>query len=149
MDRRAFLKKAGVISAAAATTMAVVSYPGKPTHAQTRFKWRFATSFGITAPVLGTSLPAMAADMKVMTKGKVDIKVYGAGELVPAFGVYDAVRQGGIHMMYSASYYWAGKTPATPPRVNRGKANQAIITRGLTSTRRVTVPSGFSETSPR
>lgn len=113
MDRRAFLKQAGVISAAAATTMAVVSYPGKPTHAQSRFKWRLAMSFGITAPVLGTSLPALAADLKVMTKGKLDIKVFGAGELVPAFGVFDATRQGSIHMFYSASYYWAGKVPAT------------------------------------
>ncbi|NIP71951.1 MAG: twin-arginine translocation signal domain-containing protein, partial [Gammaproteobacteria bacterium] len=42
MDRRSFLKKAG--AAGAAATFAAVSYPGKPTHAQTKFRWRLAHS---------------------------------------------------------------------------------------------------------
>ena len=112
MDRRSFIKKAGV-AAAAATTFAAVSYPGKPTHAQTKFRWRLAMSFPLTSPVLGTSLPVMAEDLRVMSNGALDIKPFGAGELVPAFGVFDAVKDGSIQMMYSASYYWAGKVPAT------------------------------------
>ena len=113
MDRRSFLAKAG--AAAVATTFAAVSYPGKPTHAQTKFRWRLAHSFGATAPVLGTALPIMADELRTMTKGALDIKVYGAGELVPAFGVFDAAKEGSIQMMYSASYYWAGKVPAFGP----------------------------------
>lgn len=110
MDRRSFLKTG---AAAAATTAAAVSYPGKTTHAQTKFRWRLAHSFGPTAPVLGTNLPKLAEDLKVMSAGAIDLKVFGAGELVPAFGVFDAVKEGSIQMMYSASYYWAGKVPAT------------------------------------
>jgi len=113
MDRRSFLKTAGTGAAAATAAVAAVSYPGKTTHAQTKFRWRLAMSFGITAPVLGANLPKMAKDLKVMTKGGLDIKVFGANELVPAFGVFDAAKQGAIQMMYSASYYWAGKVPAT------------------------------------
>ena len=89
MDRRSFLKKAG--AATAATSFAAVSYPGKPTHGQTKFRWRLAHSFGPTAPVLGTNLPKLAKELGEMTKGQLDIKVFGAGELVPAFGVFDAV----------------------------------------------------------
>ncbi len=111
IKRRSFLKKAGL--SAAAATMAVVAYPGKTTHAATKYRWRLATSFGINAPVLGTNLPLMAKELKTMTKGQLDIKVFGAGELVPAFGVFDAAKEGSIQMMYSASYYWAGKAPAT------------------------------------
>lgn len=110
VSRRSFLTKAGL---GAAATMAVVSYPGKPTHAQSKFRWRLAMSFGITNPVTGPSMVGLAKDLKLMTKGKLDIKVYGAGELVPAFGVFDAAKQGSVHMMFSASYYWAGKVPAT------------------------------------
>jgi TRAP-type mannitol/chloroaromatic compound transport system substrate-binding protein len=40
--------------------------------------------------------------------------VHGAGELVPAMGVFDAVRDGSAEMGHSASYYWKGKHPATP-----------------------------------
>ncbi len=108
MDRRSFLKGAAV-----AATAVAVSYPGKTTHAQTKFRWRFATSFGATAPIFSTNLVVMADELRVMTRGRLDIKVYGAGELVPAFGVWDAVSQGALEMFYSASYYWAGKVPAT------------------------------------
>jgi TRAP-type mannitol/chloroaromatic compound transport system substrate-binding protein len=113
MDRRSFLKQAATAAVAAPVAAAAVSYPGKTTHAQTKFRWRLAHSFGPTAPVLGTSLPKMAEDLRVMSKGALDLKVFGAGELVPAFGVFDAVQEGSIQMMYSASYYWAGKVPAT------------------------------------
>ena len=111
MDRRSFLKKAG--TAGAVATFAAVSYPGKPTHGQTKFRWRLAHSFGPTSPVLATNLIILAKQMRVMTKGQLDIKVFAGGELVPAFGVFDAVKQGSIEMFNSASYYWAGKVPAT------------------------------------
>jgi TRAP-type mannitol/chloroaromatic compound transport system substrate-binding protein len=78
-----------------------------------KFQWKLAHSFGPTAPVLGTNLAILASDLREMSSGALDVKVYGAGELVPAFGVFDAVKEGSIQMMYSASYYWAGKVPAT------------------------------------
>jgi TRAP-type mannitol/chloroaromatic compound transport system substrate-binding protein len=49
-----------------------------------------------------------------MSGGRLTIKVHGAGELVPAMGVFDAVRDGSAEMGHSASYYWKGKHPATP-----------------------------------
>jgi TRAP-type mannitol/chloroaromatic compound transport system substrate-binding protein len=113
MDRRSFLKKAATTAVAAPAAVAAVSYPGKTTHAKTTFRWKLAHSFGPTAPVNSTRLAALAEDLKIMTKGDIDLKIFGAGELVPAFGVFDAVKGGSIEMMFSASYYWAGKVPAT------------------------------------
>ena len=113
MDRRSFLKKVAFTTAAAPAAVAAISYPGKTTHAKTRFRWRLAHSFGPTAPVNSTRLKALSNELKIMTKGDLDLKIYGAGELVPAFGVWDAVQEGSIQMMFSASYYWAGKEPAT------------------------------------
>ena len=40
------------------------------------------------------------------------IKVYGAGELVPAFEVFDAVSRGAVEMGHDASYYHKGKVDA-------------------------------------
>jgi TRAP-type mannitol/chloroaromatic compound transport system substrate-binding protein len=108
MDRRSFLK-----AGAAGVAAAVVSYPGKTTHAQTKFDWKLVMSWGITDPVGSEYVIQMAKDMAVMTKGQLNIKVFGAGELVPALGVFDAVSQGSVEMFHSASYYWAGKIPAT------------------------------------
>ncbi len=108
MDRRSFLK-----AGAAGIAAAVVSYPGKSTHAQTKWDWRLVMSWGISDPFGPEACQQMAKDMAVMTKGAVNIKVFGAGELVPAFGVFDAVSQGSVEMFHSASYYWAGKIPAS------------------------------------
>ena len=41
-----------------------------------------------------------------------NITVYGAGEIVPAMGVFDAVSSGSVQMGHSGAYYWKGKIPA-------------------------------------
>jgi len=108
MDRRSFLK-----AGAAGVAAAVVSYPGKPTSAQTKWDWKLVMSWGISDPISSEFCQQMSKDLDVMTKGQLKIKVFGGGELVPAFGVFDAVSQGSVEMFHSASYYWAGKLPAS------------------------------------
>ncbi len=49
-----------------------------------------------------------------MSTGRLDIKVYAGGELVPALGVFDAVSQGTAELGHGAAYYWKGKIPAAP-----------------------------------
>src|SRR5699024_9397873 len=51
---------------------------------------------------------------EALSGGRMKIKVYGAGELVPAMGVFDAVSSGSAQMGHAAAYYWKGKHPATP-----------------------------------
>jgi TRAP-type mannitol/chloroaromatic compound transport system substrate-binding protein len=47
-----------------------------------------------------------------MSNGRLQIKVYGAGELVPALEVFEAVSRGTAEMGHGAAYYWKGKVPA-------------------------------------
>ena len=47
-----------------------------------------------------------------MTGGKFQIRVFAAGEIVPAFGVVDAIQQGTIECAHTASYYFVGKNKA-------------------------------------
>ena len=44
--------------------------------------------------------------------GRLKIKVYGGGEMVPAFEVFDAVSRGTVEMGHDASYYHKGKVDA-------------------------------------
>ena len=44
--------------------------------------------------------------------GRLKIKVYGGGELVPPFEVFDAVSRGTVEMGHDASYYHKGKVDA-------------------------------------
>ena len=64
-------------------------------------------------PALGTGANYLAESIQAMTGGRLEIKVYGAGELVPASGVFDAVSGGTAEMGHGAAYYWKGKHEAT------------------------------------
>ncbi len=44
--------------------------------------------------------------------GRLKIKVYGGGELVPPFEVFDAVSRGAVEMGHDAAYYHKGKVDA-------------------------------------
>ena len=52
--------------------------------------------------------------IEVMSGGRIKVKVYGAGEMVPAMGLFDAVQQGTVQMGHGAAYYWQGKIPSAP-----------------------------------
>lgn len=75
-------------------------------------KWKLVTSWPKNFPGLGTAPEKFADLVKEMSAGRLQIKVYGAGELVPALQVFDAVSQGTAEMGHSGAYYWKGKTPA-------------------------------------
>lgn len=76
------------------------------------YKWRMVTAWPKGFPGLGTGSERFAELVNEMSGGRLQVKVYGAGELVPAMGVFDVVSSGTIELGHSASYYWKGKTPA-------------------------------------
>ena len=58
------------------------------------------------------SAERIADRIRELSGGRIDITVYAAGEIVPAFGVLDAVGNGVADIGHSASFYWQGKMPA-------------------------------------
>ena len=60
-------------------------------------------------PVLGTGANQLAELITEMSGGRIQVKVYGAGELIPAFEVFDAVSRGTAELGHGAAYYWKGK----------------------------------------
>lgn len=76
------------------------------------FKWKLVTTWPKNYPGLGLAPENFASKVAAMSAGRLKIKVYGAGQLVPAFEVFDAVSQGTAEMGHGASYYWTGKAKA-------------------------------------
>lgn len=74
--------------------------------------WRMVTAWPKGFPALGTGSENFAKMVNRMSDGRLQIKVYGANEIVPAMGVFDVVSSGNIEMGHGASYYWKGKSPA-------------------------------------
>ena len=75
------------------------------------YRWRMITTWPKNLPGLGTGPENLANRLREMSNGRLDIKVYGANELVGAFEVFDAVSQGSAQMGHGAAYYWRGKAP--------------------------------------
>jgi TRAP-type mannitol/chloroaromatic compound transport system substrate-binding protein len=63
-------------------------------------------------PGMGTGANKLAELIGQMSGGRIEVKVYGAGELVPAFEIFDAVSRGTAEMGHGAAYYWKGKSEA-------------------------------------
>lgn len=107
MKRRTFIKTAGTLTLASALSLSPF------VHARSKIKWRMVTAWPKNFPGLGTGALRLAELIKNLTEDQIEVKVFGASELVPAFEVFDAVSRGVVDMGHAASYYWKGKTPAT------------------------------------
>jgi TRAP-type mannitol/chloroaromatic compound transport system substrate-binding protein len=108
MKRRDFLHSAGaaVVAAAPGLAGAAPAVPGKS------IEWKMVTAWPKHFPGAGTGAERLARRIGEMSGGRLTIKVYAAGELVPAFEVFDAVSRGTAEMGHAASAYWVGKMPA-------------------------------------
>src|SRR5690606_18313318 len=116
MKRRELLRGAGL--AAVATGLAACAPRPQggtgPAASAEVLHWKMVTSWPTNFPGLGTGAARLAEMITAASGGRLNVKVYGAGELVPAFEVFDAVSRGTAEMGHAASYYWKGKAAAAP-----------------------------------
>ncbi len=75
--------------------------------------WKMVTTWPKNFPGLGLGPENFARRVNEMSGGRLQIQVYGGGEIVPPFGVFDAVSQGVAEIGHGAGYYWTGKVPAS------------------------------------
>jgi TRAP-type mannitol/chloroaromatic compound transport system substrate-binding protein len=126
VERRSFLKKAGAgLAAGAAVGLAacgkkeeaVAPQPGAPAAPAVQvggqeIRWRLASSFPKSLDTIYGAAETFAKNVTEATGGKFTISVHAGGELVPPFGVVDAVQQGTVECAHTAPYYFFGKDEA-------------------------------------
>ena len=76
-------------------------------------RWKLVTTWPKGFPGLGVGPENFAKWVAAMSDGRLLIEVYGAGEIVPPFEVFDAVSQNTAQVGHGASYYWKGKVPSS------------------------------------
>jgi TRAP-type mannitol/chloroaromatic compound transport system substrate-binding protein len=81
---------------------------------QQQYRWTMVTSWPKNLPGLGLAAENVSRFVAEASGGRLTIRVHGAGEIVPALGVFDAVSSGSVQMGHSAAYYWKGKMLAAP-----------------------------------
>lgn len=110
MKRRAFLTGAGLAGAGLATaaTTSLVT----PAIASGTRRLKMVTTWPKNFPGLGMSAERVAQRINALTNGEIEVKVFAAGELVPALEAFDTVSSGAADMYNGAEYYWQGKSVA-------------------------------------
>jgi len=116
MDRRAFVRNLG-ISALAGGGLAACGREEQGSAApaaqtQQTHEWRMVTTWPENFPGMGTGAEHLARQIQEMSGGRIQVTVYAAGELVPAFESFEAVSNNTAQMGHGAAYYWKGKTEA-------------------------------------
>jgi TRAP-type mannitol/chloroaromatic compound transport system substrate-binding protein len=104
VDRRKFLKSAGVGTAAAGTLAA-------PAIAQGRQVVRMVTTWPRNFPGFGTGAQRIADRITAASGGRIEVTLFAAGELLPPLESFSAVAQGSADMYHGAEYYWVGNHP--------------------------------------
>src|SRR5436190_1262354 len=108
MNRRKFIAgSAAAAAGAAAVSQAVAQTPSLP-----NVRWRCASSFPKSLDTIYGGGEVIAKRVEQLTGGKFQIRVFAGGEIVPAFGVVDALQQGTVECSHTASYYFVGKNKA-------------------------------------
>ena len=85
-----------------------------PSISKNIIQWRMVTCWPRDFPGGGTHSQKLAKRITEASDGRLEIKNYAAGELVPAFEVFDAVREGTAQCGHAAPYYWISKHKAIP-----------------------------------
>ncbi len=108
MNRRKFMKTAGLGTAAAgATTLAAPAIAED----MPEIKWRLTSSFPKSLDTIFGAAEDFSARVAAATDGKFEIEVFPSGEIVGGLEAVDAAMDGSVEMAHTASYYYIGKDP--------------------------------------
>ena len=118
MDRRTFLSGAAGVGASVALAACgendsqnqqqtggagTPERPGQTPGVGRRLReWNLVTTWPKNFPGLGTGAQRLADHITAASEGRLAVKLYAAGEFVPAFESFDAVREGKAHIFHAA-----------------------------------------------
>jgi TRAP-type mannitol/chloroaromatic compound transport system substrate-binding protein len=103
------MKRLGMTAIAVA---AAVSF-GQPGSALSATNIDVASTFPKNMVYLGEGAERLAELLKEVSQGEIRMRVHGAGDLVPALEVFNAVSSGAIQAGWDWVGYWAGTVPVT------------------------------------
>jgi TRAP-type mannitol/chloroaromatic compound transport system substrate-binding protein len=106
------MKKFAKSMISVAIMSAAIASVSAPAQAADKLLLKTPIAFGTHLPALGTPIAWVADQLKLVSDGKVKMKVYEPGKLVSPPEILDAVSSGKVNSGYSTAGYWQGKMPA-------------------------------------
>ncbi len=106
MKRRGFIHKAAL----GASALPVAAGLSAPAFAQGKMQWKMVTAWPKNLPGPGVAAQMLADRITALSGGRIEVKLFAAGELVPGNGVFDAVSEGTAELYHAVSAYWGSKS---------------------------------------
>jgi len=103
MERRSFLKNAGVGVAAGAIAAPAIA------QSQPAVKWRLTSSFPKSLDTIYGGAEVLSKRVAAITGGKFQVQVFAPGEIAPGGQALDVVQNGTVEACHTCSYYYVGK----------------------------------------
>jgi TRAP-type mannitol/chloroaromatic compound transport system substrate-binding protein len=108
MDRRSFIKSAGLI--AGGTAASALAAPAIAQSAPD-IRWRLTSAFPKSLDTLYGAAEKFAQSVSDATDGHFQIQVFANGEVLPLAGIVEGVQNATVEIGHTASYYYFGKDP--------------------------------------
>src|SRR6056297_896649 len=107
IDRRkllgaATLGAAGLATAACSQSSGTADGVASPAVRRKKTRLTMTTTWPKDLPGLGVAAQRVADRISALSEGQMEVNVYAAGELVPAFEAFDAVASGNADMYHAA-----------------------------------------------
>lgn len=102
MERRTFLAT-GAVGVATSALAA-------PAVAQGKMRWKMVTAWPKNLPGPGVAAQTLADRITALSGGRIEVRLFAAGELVPGRGVFDAVGEGTAELYHAVPAYWGSKS---------------------------------------
>lgn len=83
-----------------------------PAGAADAIRWKMVTSWPKNTPGVGVNAERLAELIGRLSGGRLTVRLFAAGELVPPFEAIDAVQKGTAEIGHTALYYGVGKAKA-------------------------------------
>lgn len=112
MKRRQFVTGLAMAAGATACSQEQPTDAAGSSTSQETFEWNLVTAWPAGLPGVGVGVENLVRRIDTASNGRLKIKVYAGGELVPALEVLDAVSRGTVQMGHDSAYYHRGKVPA-------------------------------------
>lgn len=103
------MKRRNMMGSAAAA--AAVTGLATPALSQGRIEWRMVTLWPRNLPGPGVAAQRCADRIGALSNGRLTVRLFAAGEVVPAPGAFDAVAAGTADLYHGVPAFWISKSP--------------------------------------
>lgn len=107
---RKYVIAAAALALAACSPAAIAPPPEEA--ADEPISWRMASTYPSSLVILGSMGKRLEEMVAAASGGRMEIRFFEPGALVPPFEIFDAVSYGAIEAGWSTPGYWAGREPA-------------------------------------